>query len=125
VSVVLDHLIVPSVEKDTSAAFLGWLLGLGVVEHQGPFAVVRIDDTLTFDFDDRHGNRPSHYAFSVDVATFEAVCARLADAAVPFGSGLAGGWDRRVDTTPSRRTVYVRGPEGHAYEVFTDDRSGS
>jgi catechol 2,3-dioxygenase-like lactoylglutathione lyase family enzyme len=89
-------------------------------EEAGPFASVRVNTDLTFDFDDRHGVQPGHYAFLVDDDTFDAVLDRLRrDGAIDYGSGPQHGWDRQINHLGGGRGVYVRDPDGHSYELFT------
>lgn len=57
-TIVLNHTVVPVADKHRGARLLAALLGLEVGEPTGPFAPVRINDDLTFDFDDRLGARP-------------------------------------------------------------------
>lgn len=121
--VVLNHLIVPASDRRASAAFLADLLGLPAPAPDadaGPFSPVRINGDLTFDFDDRRGATPGHYAFLVDDVTFDGVLTRLRRApGIAFGSGPANGWDRQVNHLGGGRGVYVRDPDGHSYELFT------
>jgi catechol 2,3-dioxygenase-like lactoylglutathione lyase family enzyme len=108
-TIVLNHTIVPVGDKQRGAAFLADLLGVATGAPVGPFVPVRINDDLTFDFDDRWGARPGHYAFLVDDATFDAAldCARRA------------GREWVLDPRSGGRGVYVRDPDGIAYELFT------
>jgi len=118
--IVLNHLIVPVSDRRAGAAFLADLLGLPPAEPAGPFAPVRVNDDLTFDFDDRHGARAGHYAFLVDEDTFDAVLARLRAAPrIEYGAGPGHGWNRDVNHLGGGRGVYVRDPDGHSYELFT------
>ncbi|MEU4314081.1 VOC family protein [Nocardia sp. NPDC024068] len=118
--IVLNHTIVPVSDKDAGAAFFAQLLGLAVGSQTGPFVPVRVNADLTFDFDDRGRAEPGHYGFLVDDAVFDGVLNRLAGRPdIAFGSGPAGGWDRRVDRLGGGRGVYVLSPEGHSYEFFT------
>src|SRR5258708_35873089 len=69
-AIVLDHTIVPAHDKEASARFLARILGLryeGALSH---FAPLRINDTLTFDFDNDTNFASHHYAFKVDDAAF-------------------------------------------------------
>ena len=68
-TIILNHTIVPVADAQRGAQFLADLLGLPVSPPAGPFVPVRINDDLTFDFDDRLGARAGHYAFLVDDAT--------------------------------------------------------
>ncbi|WP_280401060.1 VOC family protein [Nocardia carnea] len=119
-SLVLNHTIVPATDKLASAAFFAELMGLPVAPPAGPFVPVRVNDELTFDFDDCGRVEPGHYAFLVDDATFDAVLGRLAQwPAVDYGSGPENGWDCRINKLAGGRGVYVRDPDGHSYELFT------
>lgn len=119
-SVVLNHMIVRATDRVASAMFLAELLGAEASEPAGPFAPVRVGTDLTIDFDDRHEVAPGHLGFLVDDVVFDRILDRLAgDAAVPFGSGPASGWDRRINHLGGGRGVYVRDPDGHSYEFFT------
>ncbi len=86
-SIVLNHTIGPVRDKRRSAQLLADLLGIGVQPAAGPFVPVRINADLTFDFDDRIGGRPGHYAFLVDDGVFDRACT------LPRNPGLIG--DRR------------------------------
>ncbi|MGA6208952.1 VOC family protein [Nocardia testacea] len=118
--IVLDHAVVPVADRAAGAAFFAELMGLTVGDPAGPFLPVRVNESLTFDFDDRGRVEPGHYGFLVDEATFDAVLGRLARwPAVEFGSGPGNGWDRDINHLGGGRGVYVRSPEGHSYEMFT------
>ena len=108
-TVVLNHTIVPVADKQRGAAFLADLLGVATGTPVGPFVPVRINDDLTFDFDDRWGARPGHYAFLVDDDTF--------DAAVACAQRTGHEWV--ADPRDGGRGVYVLDPDGIAYELFT------
>src|SRR3970040_1689836 len=59
----LDHTIVPAHDKEASARFFAEMFGL---EYKGPwghFAPVKVNDTLSMDFDNRENFQSSHYAF--------------------------------------------------------------
>ena len=71
--IVLDHTIVPARDKEASARFLARILGLryeGSVSH---FAPLRINDTLTLDFDTDDGFESHHYAFKVSEREFDEI----------------------------------------------------
>ena len=119
-TITLNHTIVPARDKRRSADFLAALLGIPAGRPSGPFMAVRINPDLTFDFDDEQDFHAGHYAFLVDDELFDAVLTRLAqDPATLFGSGPEHGWDRGINHLSGGRGVYVRDPDGHAYELFT------
>ena len=59
----LDHTIVPAYDKVKSAKFIARMFGLEYKGTWGHFAPVKVNDTLTLDFDDSDDPRSNHYAF--------------------------------------------------------------
>jgi len=56
----LDHTIVPAHDKEASARFFAEMFGL---EYKGPwghFAPVKVNDTLSMDFDNRENFQSNH-----------------------------------------------------------------
>jgi catechol 2,3-dioxygenase-like lactoylglutathione lyase family enzyme len=117
-AVILNHTIVPVGDKQRGARFLADLLGIRVGEHAGPFAPVQINDDLTFDFDDRLGARPGHYAFLVDDGTFDRVLGLAEKDRLEYGSAPRL-TDYQINHLGGGRGVYIRDPDGIAYEFFT------
>ena len=117
-TIVLNHTIVPVGEKHRGARFLADLLGVEAGPAVGPFAPVRINDDLTFDFDDRLGARPGHYAFLVDDSTFDHALTLAEESGLEYGSAPRVS-DRRINRAGGGRGVYIRDPDGIAYELFT------
>jgi len=76
-AITLDHTIVPAHDKVASAKFFARIFGLAYDGPMGPFAPVQINETLTFDFDDRRqGFEVHHYAFHVGEEEFDAIFGR-------------------------------------------------
>ena len=76
-AITLNHTIVPAHDKEASARFLARILGLryeGAVSH---FAPLKINDTLTLDFDNDSRFESHHYAFKVDAAEFDHIFERV------------------------------------------------
>jgi catechol 2,3-dioxygenase-like lactoylglutathione lyase family enzyme len=117
-TIVLNHTIVPVGDKRRGAELLASLIGVEVGPPVGPFVPVRVNDDLTFDFDDRAGGRPGHYAFLVDDATFDRVIRVTVDAGLQWGSAPRL-TDQQINHLGGGRGVYVRDPDGIAYEFFT------
>jgi DNA-binding MarR family transcriptional regulator/catechol 2,3-dioxygenase-like lactoylglutathione lyase family enzyme len=117
-SIVLNHTIVPVGDRYRAARFLADLLGVGVAPSAGPFVPVPVNDDLTLDFDDRLGARPGHYAFLVDDATFDRALRLALESDLEFGSAPRLS-DREINRAGGGRGVYVRDPDGIAYELFT------
>ena len=118
-AIVLHHSIIRSRDKQRSAAFLAELLGLEVGDPAGPFVPVRINDDLTFDFDDRFELEVGHHAFHVDDETFDAALEMVRGSDIAYGSGPGRWMDREINELGGGRGVYVRDPDGHSYELFT------
>ena len=117
-TVVLNHTIVPVSDKLRGAQVFAALLGVEAGEQTGPFVPVRVNEDLTFDFDDRSGGRSGHYAFLVDDATFDRALSVAVDSELPWGSAprLV---DQQINHLGGGRGVYIRDPDGIAYEFFT------
>jgi len=120
-TIALDHLIVPSCEREAAAALLADLLGVSWAKTGvGPFCPVFVNDGLTLDFDDVEGSMPvMHYCFRVDEATFDAIVSRLHARDIGYRSTPHGPVDRRVNTSHGGRIVYWDRPDGHVWEALT------
>ena len=106
----LDHTIVPAYDKVKSAEFIARIFG---VEYEGPwghFAPVKVNDTLTLDFDDSDNPQSNHYAFLASDEEFDAVLQRVKDEGVPFGerAALAGGRQDQPQAPGPRVLLRVR-----------------
>src|SRR5215472_5850609 len=64
-TITLNHTIVPARDKRAAAQFFARIFGLHADLKGGHFAPVRINDTLTFLFDDDEEFESHHYAFHV------------------------------------------------------------
>ena len=119
-SIVLDHTIVPAHDKVASAKFFAELFGLTYDGPIGPFAPVRINETLTLDFDDRWtGFGVHHYAFRVSDAEFDAIFGRVKVAGLVYGSQPWSLTDMKVDDLGRGRKVYFRDLANHLLEIRT------
>ena len=77
--ITLNHTIVPARDKIASAKFLAKILGLSFNEEAvGFFAPVRINETLTLDFDEEAEPFDiHHYAFKVSESDFDTMLDRI------------------------------------------------
>ena len=115
----LDHTIVPAHDKEASASFIARIFGL---EYKGPwghFAPVKVNDTLSMDFDNREGFQRNHYAFIASDEEFDAILQRLKDEGVGFGSGPGSQDDDEINHLHQGRGFYFRDANGHSWEVIT------
>jgi catechol 2,3-dioxygenase-like lactoylglutathione lyase family enzyme len=118
-SIMLDHTIVPARDRLEAAAFFAHLLGLRFDGPDGPFAPVRINESLTFDFDEAEEVVAHHYGFLVPPEMFDEILDRVKAAGVSFGSGPEAGYDGELYHAYGREGFYFPDPNGHVYEVIT------
>jgi catechol 2,3-dioxygenase-like lactoylglutathione lyase family enzyme len=118
----LDHLIVPSKDRVSSARFLAELLGVPWSESGvGPFSPVYVSDSLTLDFDQHEDGFPIlHFCFRVSDAEFDAIFARIKAAGLAYRSNPHGPEDHRINTAHGGRIVYWGEPDGHVWEMLTE-----
>ncbi len=89
-SIVLDHMIVPARDKEQAARFLARIFGLSYKGTEGHFAAVRVNETLTLDFDTDTDFASHHYAFKVGEVEFDAIFARIRAEGIPYGRSAHG-----------------------------------
>ena len=119
-TIVLNHTIVPARDKEAAARFFAQLFGL---QYDGPgdhFAPVRLNETLTFLFDDDvEAIASQHYAFHVDDAAFDAILGRVKAAGLAFGSAPWSLADGKLNDWNGGRGFYFKDPDGHVLELMT------
>lgn len=117
----LDHVIVPSHHKLTSARLLADLLGVPWAESAlGPFSPVFVNEGLTLDFIETDEAFPVyHFCFRVSEADFDAILARITAAGIAYRSSVRGPMDMRVNTEYGGRMIYWNEPDGHQWEMLT------
>jgi catechol 2,3-dioxygenase-like lactoylglutathione lyase family enzyme len=118
-TIQLDHTIVPARDKEESARFFARIFGRsydGPVSH---FAPVRVNDSLTLDFDNRESFEPHHYAFRISEEEFDRIFARVCEEGLAYGSGPRSLDDMAINHRRGGRGFYFRDPNGHVLEVLT------
>jgi len=117
-AITLNHTIVPARDKEASARFFADIFGLKYEGASGHFAPVRVNESLTLDFDDADGFDVHHYAFHVSDEEFDAILKRVQEAGVLFGSDP---WNRdgTLNNWNGGRGVYFDDPSGHILELMT------
>jgi catechol 2,3-dioxygenase-like lactoylglutathione lyase family enzyme len=118
-TIVLDHTIVPARDKEESARFFARIFGL---EYKGPvshFAPVRINETLTMDFDNWDSFERHHYAFKVGEAEFDGIFDRVRAEGIVYGNGPRAAENMEINRRNGGRGFYFRDPNGHLLEVLT------
>jgi catechol 2,3-dioxygenase-like lactoylglutathione lyase family enzyme len=116
--IALDHTIVPAHDKEASARWFAKLFGLEYKGAWGHFAPVKINDTLSMDFDNRENFDSHHYAFIVSDPEFDEIFERVTGEGIPYGSGPRGD-DMQINHLHHGRGFYFTDPNGHRLEVIT------
>ncbi len=116
---ILDHTIVPAKDKVASAQFFAHVFDLKYEGESGHFAPVRVNDSLTLDFDNSDEFESHHYAFHVSDEEFDSIFGRVQAYGIPYGSGPFTQDDMKINTRRGGRGFYFRDPNGHSLELFT------
>ncbi len=120
-TITLNHTIVPSFDKVESAKFYSRLFGFEYIGEFAHFIVVRVNDTLCLDFDNKEKFESHHYAFKVSEQEFDDIFARLKAEKIKYGSGPGHADDMAINHNYDGRGVYFRDPNGHLLEMLTVD----
>ena len=118
-TIMLNHTIVPAYDKVASAEFFAKIFGVPALGAMGHFAPVRVNDTLTLDFDNKESFESHHYAFHVSDEEFDAIFGRIKEAGIPYGSLPSSKTDMQINTRRGGRGVYFLDPNGHSLELLT------
>lgn len=118
-TIVLDHTIVPAKDKAASARYFAELFGLSCSETIGPFVPVKVNSSLTFDFDDRRPFEIHHYAFHVSDHEFDDIFGRVKACGLAYGSDPYDQENMRIREFNGGRTVYFKELSGHLLEIRT------
>jgi catechol 2,3-dioxygenase-like lactoylglutathione lyase family enzyme len=119
-TITLGHTIVSARDRVAAARFFAEIFGLRFEGLGGHFAPVRVNDTLTLDFDDAKGAITSqHYAFHVSEVEFDAILQRVKDAGLAFGSGPWSIEDGKLNDWNGGRGFYYKDHDGHVIELMT------
>ncbi|MEU3270499.1 VOC family protein [Saccharomonospora sp. NPDC006951] len=119
-TIQLNHTIVPSRDKKTTATFVAEILGLGAPEPFGPFLVVKTENEVSLDFMDTAGDIPSlHYAFLVSEQEFDEIFGRSTEAGIGYWADPGHGKPGEINHGDGGRGVYFEGPDGQNLEILT------
>ncbi|HLY33380.1 MAG TPA: VOC family protein [Jatrophihabitantaceae bacterium] len=118
--VQLNHTIVHAHDKNETARFLVEILGLSDPTTFGPFLVVQVDNEVSLDVADDHGEvRPQHYAFLVSEDDFDAIFARIKERGLPYWADPDHHRPDAINHNDGGRGVYWDDPNGHVLEIIT------
>lgn len=120
-AITLNHTIVPCFDKVESAKFYSRVFGFEYVGVFSHFIVVRVNDTLCLDFDNKETFLSIHYAFKVSEQEFDGIFERIKAENIKYGSGPGTADDMTINHNYGGRGVYFRDPNGHLLEILTMD----
>ena len=121
--VALNHTIVPTNDNVLSAKFYERIFGFKFIKEWGHFAVVKVNETLTFDFMNEKDFSSLHYAFKVTDEQFDEIFERIRSEVKVYGSGPSSSTenDGKINNEHGGRGVYFRDLDGHLLEILTTD----
>jgi extradiol dioxygenase family protein len=120
VAIHLNHTIVRVRDKQESATFLAELFGLSAPKPFGPFLVVELDNDVSLDFADDHGDvQPQHYAFLVSEEQWDEIFGRIKDWGLRYWADPGKSRPGEYNTNDGGRGVYWDEPSGHFLEIIT------
>lgn len=120
-TITLNHTIVPSRDKVESARFYSRIFGFEYVGDFSHFVVVKVNDTLSLDFDNKEKFESLHYAFKVSEQEFDEIFDRLKAENIKYGNGPFDPENMSINHNDGGRGVYFRDPSGHLLEMLTAD----
>ncbi len=120
-TITLNHTIVPCFNNVESAKFYCRLFGFEYAGEFSHFVVVRVNDTLSLDFDNREKFDSNHYAFKVSEREFDEIFERIQIEKIKYGSGPGEADNMSINHNFGGRGVYFRDPNGHLLEMLTAD----
>ena len=119
-TIELNHTIVHTRDPWAAARDVAEVLGLAAPTAYGPFAVVALDNGVSLDFMQDHGELTSqHYAFLVGEAEFDAIHARIQAQGLTFWADPFHQQEGEINTNDGGRGVYWSDPDGHKLEILT------
>ena len=118
-TIELNHTIVPSQDKEKAAKFISHIFGFSYEGIKSHFAAVKVNKSLTLDFDNKKHFERHHYAFKVSEIDFDEIFSRIKNEGVSFGSLPRSSDDMIINNRRGGRGLYFRDFDGHSWEILT------
>jgi catechol 2,3-dioxygenase-like lactoylglutathione lyase family enzyme len=116
----LNHTIVRVRDKQEAATFLAEILGLPAPTSYGPFLIVQVDNDVSLDYADDHGDAvPQHYAFLVTESEFDEIHGRIRERGLPYWADPFQRKEGEINHNDGGRGLYWQDPNGHMLEIIT------
>jgi catechol 2,3-dioxygenase-like lactoylglutathione lyase family enzyme len=119
-AVQLNHTIVWTRDRATSAGFLTEIFGLPEATAWGPFMIVGAANDVSLDYHETDDDiTPQHYAFLVTEDEFDGILGRLRDRQVSIWADPMLHQPGEINHHDGGRGVYFQDPDGHLLEAIT------
>ena len=118
-AVALNHIVIPSRDKKSSATFLAEILGLAPPVPFAHFVTLETANGVSLDYDDADDPRPQHCAFLVTEEEFGAIFSRVVARQVACFADPRHREAGVINHGHGGRGFYFAGPDGHNMEVLT------
>jgi len=121
---VIDHLILNINDVSSSVDFYVNVLGFTHEGEDGPFSVIRVNESFTIQLAPWGTKGNDHLAFALSREEFDKVFARLKAKGIPYGDsfhnvGSNTGPGRETGAKGPAPTVYMTDPNNHLIEIRT------
>ena len=121
---VIDHLILNINEVDASVKFYVGVLGFKHEGEDGPFTVIRVNDSFTLQLAPWGTKGNDHLAFALSREDFDKVFATLKERGIPYGDsfhnvGSNSGPGSESGAKGFAPTIYMNDPNNHLIEIRT------
>jgi catechol 2,3-dioxygenase-like lactoylglutathione lyase family enzyme len=124
---VIDHLILNVNDIPASVDFYVNVLGFQLEGEEGPFTVIRVDDSFVMLLGPWGTKGGEHLAFAMPREEFEQTFATIKQKGIPYGDSFHSvgnnlGPGNESGARGSGPTVYVNDPNKHLIEIRTYDK---
>jgi catechol 2,3-dioxygenase-like lactoylglutathione lyase family enzyme len=119
--ITFNHSILAAQDRNVSAQFFAELFGLAEPTHWGPFATVRLEDSVHLHFAEPpvESIQVQHYAFLVDDERFDEIYGRILERSLEHWADPQREKPGQINTLNGGRGVYFLDPAGHGLEILT------
>ncbi len=117
--ITLNHTLVPTKDNVLSAKFYERIFGFKFLKMLGPFAIVRINKTLSLDLKNENEISSLHLAFKITDEQFDEIFERIKNEGLEFGSGPHNLNNGKTNKGFGGRGVYFKDLDGHILEILT------
>ncbi|MEN3267657.1 VOC family protein [Pseudonocardia sp.] len=119
-SIKLNHTIIWTHDKASSAQFLADILDLPVGPLSGPFLPIQLSNGVTLDYADTTDPvAAQHYAFLITEDTFDTAFTRIQQNGTAYWADPLHEEPQQIHHSNGGRGVYFADPNGHNMELLT------